>query len=648
MADRAGAAWRINGWQATLLFTVLASLAAFFIGQRFESRVGDVFLSVLNVWNDPRKDIVVVAIDEDTLAHLPYRSPVDRGFLADLIAHIGKAGATVIGVDILLDQPSEPDKDRRLTEVAASSKTPVIMATATKADGLTDKQVAFLAQSLTGVTTGLATLLRDRSDGTVRRAFAGREINGAWRPGLAAAVARARDPDAAPPTGRITYYSAADGGPYPFTTYPAHTVPLLPADWFAGKTVLIGGTLPTADLHQTPFTTSLGAERGLIHGVYIHAHLVSQMLRGDRLREVSGLMAFVVIFAVCIIAALLFTTGWSPLWRLLAAAGLLIVLWLAGAQLFQQARLQIPLVAPSIGLVLVSTLLTAVQWYRDRAQRDFIEKAFSQYVSPGLVKRIVASEEDLTLGGEKRFVTYVFTDLERFTSLAERLEAQEIAALLNEYLDHMCELFIAAEATIDKLVGDAVIGFFGAPERQDDQRQRAVALALAIDRFSQDYRRRLAARGIDLGVTRVGVHCGEAVVGNFGGTRFFDYTAIGDTVNTAARLEGANRLIGTRICVSKAVADGVTDTRFRPIGTLVLKGKTEGVPCFEPVSGDRADSPSIAAYEAAFAAIAAGDTRARDAVDRVLALAPEDALAAFYRDRLRDGETGTTITLTAK
>ena len=639
---------RLRGWPAAVLAVVLATAIGFGVGHRLEPRIGDILLSVLNVWSDPPKDIVVVAVDEETLSTLPYRSPIDRAFLADLVARIDRARPAVVGLDILIDQASEPAKDLALLSTLRSAKTPIVMGFATRADGLTDKQATFLKEALAGLDKGLVTLLRERDDGTVRDLTAGRVVDGDWQDGLAAAMAErmgAAVPRAGDP-GRITYFSDAEGRPHRFPIYPAHVAASLPDAWFAGKAVLIGAMLPTADLHQTPFTTALGAETGLIHGVLIHAQMLAQMLAGTHYEtlELPQELGVTALFAV--LTAFAFAGLSSPLLRIVGLGGLLVALWAAGIQVFTHAHLQLPLVAPSLAGLIVGGMLAAVQWLRDRAQRDYIEHAFSHYVSPALVKRMVSSEEALALGGEKRVITSIFTDLEGFTHLAEGLPAQEVAELLNEYLDRVCGLFLAHEATIDKIVGDAVVGFFGAPESQDDQAARAVALALAIDAFSEGYRSALKERGISLGVTRIGVHRGEAIVGNFGGKRFFDYTAIGDTVNTASRLEAANRTIGGRICVSGTVAEAVPDRIFRPIGTLVVKGKTIGIACFEPLGEDGA---ATNAYRQGFAALEAGDLEAaRSGFKEALRCAPGDPLAAFWLGRAEEGQTSTTIVLAAK
>ena len=155
-----------------------------------------------------------------------------------------------------------------------------------------------------------------------------------------------------------------------------------------------------------------------------------------------------------------------------------------------------------------------------------------------------------------REVAAIFTDITGFTSLVETAPPEMLGALLNEYVGGMTDVVFAHEGTVAKIIGDAIQILFNAPGDQPDYAARAVACAHDLDVWAEAFRERWKAKGVNFGVTRIGVHAGPALVGNFGGSRFFDYTAYGDTINTAARLEAANKHLGTRICVSAAVADG--------------------------------------------------------------------------------------------
>ena len=147
----------------------------------------------------------------------------------------------------------------------------------------------------------------------------------------------------------------------------------------------------------------------------------------------------------------------------------------------------------------------------------------------------------------------------------------------------MTDIVFAHDGTVAKIIGDALHVLFGAPGEQPDHAARAVGCALALDEYAEAFRARCHKKGIALGVTRIGVHAGPAIVGNFGGGRFFDYTAYGDTINIAARLEAANKQLGTRICASATLAARVEKFRGRPVGDLVLRGRMEALRAFEPL-----------------------------------------------------------------
>jgi adenylate cyclase len=235
-------------------------------------------------------------------------------------------------------------------------------------------------------------------------------------------------------------------------------------------------------------------------------------------------------------------------------------------------------------------------------------------------------------------MTFLFTDLEGFTALTEAADPKNIVAWLNSYLDGLCRIAMEHGGTIDKIVGDAVHVMFNAPLDQPDHAERGVRCALAIDVFAQRCSVEYKARGIDFGATRIGVNTGIAVVGNFGGSRRFDYTAHGDAINTAARLESANKALGTRICVARATAEKAGAITFLPIATLMLKGKTQGVEVFAP-DGEPAGAGSWRAdYLDAFARMSKGDETGSAALVALAERHPDHPVLALHARRIRAGE----------
>jgi adenylate cyclase len=297
----------------------------------------------------------------------------------------------------------------------------------------------------------------------------------------------------------------------------------------------------------------------------------------------------------------------------------------------------------------ITKTLRHIEFLRDARRRQVeAERAYaslSRYFSPNLAQRLASDTDAVDLGGQRREIASLFTDIASFTSLVESMEPSVLGPLLNEYLTGMTDIVFAHDGTVAKIVGDALHVLFGAPGEQPDHADRAVACALALDEYAQSFRELYQQKGIALGVTRIGVHAGPAIVGNFGGGRFFEYTAYGDTINVAARLEGANRQLGTRICVSETLAGKVYNFRGRPVGDLVLRGKTEALRAFEPLRDNEFSTAATASYLNAFAKLEAGDPGTVAAFAAHVGKEPQDQLASFHLKRLLNGAFGTRIVM---
>jgi adenylate cyclase len=281
-----------------------------------------------------------------------------------------------------------------------------------------------------------------------------------------------------------------------------------------------------------------------------------------------------------------------------------------------------------------------------RERQATAEQAYaslSRYFSPNLARQLATGLDPVDLGGQRREIAAIFTDIANFTELVETLEPAVLGPILNEYLTGMTEIVFSYDGTVAKIIGDSLYILFGAPGDQQDHATRAVACALEQDEYAQAFCKRLQTDGIALGVTRIGAHAGPAIVGNFGGGRFFDYTAYGDTINVAARLEAANKQLGTRICVSAPLMSKVDDFQGRPVGDLVLRGKTEALSVFEPLPDDQTGSASTKSYIEAFAKLENNDPGATSAFAAHLGKYSDDVLATFHLKRLLNGATGTSI-----
>jgi adenylate cyclase len=328
-------------------------------------------------------------------------------------------------------------------------------------------------------------------------------------------------------------------------------------------------------------------------------------------------------------------------------ASLLVVLWASAWQAFVAGGLLIDVGNPSLALSATYVFSSIVRHLSSERRQRWVRQAFSRYVSPNLVTYLVKHPEALELGGRRQQCSFVFTDLAGFTTLMESMDPGDAVELINGYLERMIAIAFSHEGTLSRIAGDAVVIMFSAPVPQLDHQRRALACALDMQRFAQKYANELQARGIAFGQTRIGIHTGEVIVGNFGGSTIFDYRALGDPVNTASRLEGANKYLGTLTCVSAATLSGCPDWLARPVGRIILKGKAQPLAVFEPLDPLTVSGPD-ADYQHAFELMRAELPEATSMFEKLAAQRPADPLVALHLARLRSGKTGDLIIMSEK
>lgn len=406
------------------------------------------------------------------------------------------------------------------------------------------------------------------------------------------------------------------------------------------KIVLVGTSASgLRDLRMT-------ALREVVPGPEIHAQLLDAILSQD----------FLVRPALATALELLATAllGLAMIWlmpRLGARAGLGLFLGLAlliagGSFLaFTQRSQFYDAGFPLAALGLLGGLLVYANYTRSERQKRHIRTAFGQYLSPALVQELTDHPNRLHLGGETRELTFLFTDIAGFTSFTEKVAPEVLVSALNGYLDGTCQIVIDHGGTIDKIVGDAIHAIFGAPLPQPDHAPRAVRCALALDAFTRAFHADMQAQGLDFGATRIGVNSGPAVIGNFGGSSRFDYTAHGDAINTAARMEAANKNLGTRICISESTVLQCDGVRFRPVGQLHLKGKSEGLLAYEPIDDGETTARFLEEYLQAYDLLDRNSDQAAPAFKRLETKYPHDPIVKIYARRLSEGIAGPELRL---
>lgn len=425
---------------------------------------------------------------------------------------------------------------------------------------------------------------------------------------------------------------------------------------------VLAGEIPAADLQGNLLLVGTSAQGlmdlrfsplgGVMPGVEAHAQMLEQVLTDSYLHRpawANSIEALTIIVGSMTLGILGLVTG-ALVSALLTLAVITGIIW-GGWVAFTEHQLLLDPVTPSLGIFSAFLLSSLMHHFSSERRQRFVKQAFSRYVSPNLVSYIVDHPAELELGGQRQECSFIFTDLVGFTTLMEKIDPSEAVALLNAYLDDMIAIAFQFHGTLDRIVGDAVAIMFSAPVRQPDHRQRALDCAIAMQRFATRYSDDLQAKGVPFGQTRIGIHTGEVIVGNFGGSTIFDYRALGDPVNTASRLEAVNKHLGTRVCVSEATLSGCTGVVTRPVGRLVLKGKSKPLMVFQPIH-DGLEIPGAplvdSQYEAAYALLTQDTVAARAAFEQLALERPTDPLVHLHLRRLRDNQTGDLIVMTEK
>ena len=630
------------------LLAMLAVVAASFLPawHALEYKSFDL-ASVLTAPGQVQSPVVILAIDEPSFQALQRPWPFPRRLHAQLLRRLHSDGALAVGFDVVFADPSTEAEDRALAQALAdvTRTMPVVLASARErvdspaATLWTD--VPPLRRLLQAGALAGDTVVQPDEDFVVRRAAASDD---AFAMRLASVV---RGGDAA--ALQLPDWLAYRGARGTFETrsyYQALEPGLLPEGFFRGKVVLIGRSALTAaelqgaqaDVFNAPFAAEGGGR--VIPGVELHATLLDNLLAGDGLRATPEGWRWLLV--LCLAPAMVWVgRRWHPAAGAALAVGMVLALGGLSWWLWVQARWWLPPLLPMAATVAVfsGTSLAGYAAVRRRARQ--VRAMFAQYVHPEVVARLEADPGRLQLGGEGREVTLLFTDLANFTALSEQLSPEQTLEVLTEYFSAMTPLIHATRGTIDKFIGDAIMAFWGAPLDDAVHAEHAVRTAIAMQQAMEGLTQRLQARGLPPVRMRIGIHTGQAVVGNVGSADRFSYTAIGDAVNLAARLEGANKAFGTGILLSQDTALQLPPTlRLRPLDEVIVKGKTRPVRVYTPCTDAARDDEVAMQSGAVLDALAArrwDDAEAHLAA--LLALRPQDTAALRLRERVAQART---------
>ncbi len=640
-----------------LLLTINSTLFSIFIVNYIqmvkiaENHFDDIRVSSLALPRPQAKDIAVVLISEETLSRLPYRSPLDRALIADLLVQLEKRSVTAIGLNVVFDRPTEAEKDRRLSEVFRGIRVPLIVSTISNIVESSPQRLSYSRKYLQGLQTGLSHVYRDFLDQTVRevqiRHIQGRTV----QLGFAAAIAYTLGKDLPDVESlRIDFRAGPNLDTPPFPVYEAHKLGELPVTALKDRIVLIGSDPGLNSRHRTPLSIQNTSEKHNLPGVLIEAHALSQLIEGRSLKSVSSDQTLLLLVSASMLGVFISLSRLGWLMKIITSFSVLPVAWIASLFVFIYQGQLLPMVAMTVAYLVAAIASFTWEWRSEFSKRQEVQQIFGHFLAPAVIEQMLLNPDSLELGGEFREVSLLFTDLEGFTALTESNTPQDMVRLVNAYLEESCEIVIRHGGTIDKIVGDALHVMFNAPVFQKDHAQRAANCALELDAWSNKFRERQAEMGITLGVTRIGVNTGNCMVGNFGGSIRFDYTAHGDAINTAARLESINQRLGTTICISETTASLCNDISFLPVATLILYGKTQGVDVFSPYpeTDEFPDSEFKDEYKYAFSCLRENKIEATELFRNLYERYPNHPLVKLHNKRIDQGELGTSIIMPEK
>ncbi|MBE9609988.1 adenylate/guanylate cyclase domain-containing protein [Chitinilyticum piscinae] len=556
-------------------------------------------------------DVVIVAVDDATLARYP---DTPLAFWSPLFARAGQAalqaGARVVALDFMLNisaeewlatqnSPAARNYDQPLRELIASGK--LMLPALQQADQLQLPAPAYsIAVPDFDLTRSVGRVdMPPDADGVIRHLRTRWQGGDPESPRLAMPLLLARhlQPELNPPE---TLRIAWSGPPGSLPRLPMHQ--LLASDaasnpavrQLAGKIVIIGGAYTgLQDWHLTPYGD--GSVAGFMSGPELLGQTTQMLLDQRSLQPLSpsGLAGYLLLQAMLLV---LFLPRLPTRWVLCACAMLLASLVLAGL-LASRADLIFPVLPAQAGVLVCLLGVLGLHLNLANSRQRRATELFGRYVSPAIVNQLVHSNTPLELGGERVEATVMFCDLRDFTRMAEQLPPEDVVELLNGWFERATAVVLDAGGTVDKLIGDALMAEFGAPVHHPDHARRAISAALQLQDAAQDYARtvRLRFADGDLPAFRVGIglHSGPLVIGHIGSKRKTDYTAIGDTVNVAARLEAMSREHDSGIVASEACVSQIAGLHLGRCSELSLKGRSQPIRAYAVLGWQSASHPEV-------------------------------------------------------
>lgn len=590
----------------------------------------------------PHGDIVIIGIDNASIGSIG-RWPWDRSVHAQLLEILSAANPASVGLDISFFEPSNPTSDQQLAQSIAK-----LDAVTLAAEIEEDHVLKPLEQFARNAKYGVVNISLD-SDGIARRAPiflpAGLFAIEVLQRYLETSKPQRNPLENGIPLDQGLLLINFIGRPqtFPYYSYIDVLEEKVNLETFTNKIVLIGATAP--DLHDDQNTpVSFGRP---MPAVEIHANIIQTILEEKYLINERRWVTQVTVVATALLLSLLYIgVGITPMILIFIFA--LVTYLLYAMFSFDQGIIR-NVIYPPLAIITSTMASIGYKYLAEYRQKQFIKRVLSYYLSQSVLKEVLADPAKLKLGGERREVTVLFSDVAGFTTIAEALPAETLPTMLNQYLSRMTRIIFHYDGVLDKYIGDAVMAFWGAPvpnphhplaacQAAWDMYQETLAFRAELRRFvPRAYLIPEVAR-FDI---RIGVSTGETVVGNMGSDQRFDYTLLGDNVNLASRLEGINKQYGTRILVSEATFAQVKDKVItRRLDKVAVKGKRKGVNIYE-LRGlgkpDAREQKFIQDFEKAQAGYTKGDFKqALELFKKCQRLNPADIACQVYISRCKE------------
>jgi adenylate cyclase len=670
-------------WRETFRETALDMVLA--IDHRLEPKVLD----------KAAANLIVVDVDRRSLAEIG-AWPWPRERMADLVTVIASAKPAVVAFDMLFSEPDErspaalarrlagmmgradlgsladtlPDGDNRLAEAFASVPVALGFVLDPEQSGSVPSVPMLLrgplplhrlwrgagavgpVPTLAAAAAGIGTLsLPANADGVVRRAPLLVGAGEALLPGLALETVRLlraasayvlRSEPATLEVGDVSLPVPPDAllrllpvGPHRHAARTISAADLLrdksDGGRLTGAVVVVGGSAPElGGLRQTP-------DDPLTPDAQIQADAIAQILAGRIPRAFNAeTVVSIALIGGFGMLALVAAAGLAPLRGFATVALALLLLWATAVGLLVFADRLLDPLTPSLAATVIFGTTTVSSYAATYRREARVRRSFEQRLAPAVVRRLVEEPGLLKLSGERRELTALFTDVEGFTAMTHRADPEQLVAVLDDYFEGAAAIVVEHGGMIDKIVGDAIHALFNAPLDLADHPRRAIDCAVALRTWTALFRRRPGPQSIGFGRTRIGIESGEMIVGDVGSRAKLDYTAYGDAINVAARLEAANKQLGSTICIGPAAAAQCAPDLLRPLGTIEVRGRDEKIDVFEPWLDDAPQSWRER-YLAAFRSIDEDPVRAAALFQRLAAEREDDPVPRILADRLRCG-----------